>query len=45
MIYNEYEFVIRSVRLIKTGDSESATMTLVLPGSFEGKIPEAMPWD
>jgi prophage tail gpP-like protein len=42
MIYNEYEFVIRSVSLIKTGDSESATMVLVLPGSFEGKIPEAM---
>jgi prophage tail gpP-like protein/phage tail protein X len=45
MIYNEYEFVIRSVNLIKTSDSESATMVLVLPGSFEGKIPEAMPWD
>ena len=45
MIYNEYEFIIRSVNLIKTGDSETATMTLVLPGSFEGKIPETMPWD
>lgn len=45
MIYNEYELVIRSVSLTRVGDSETATMTLVLPGSFEGKIPEAMPWD
>ena len=45
MIYNEYEFVIRSVNLPKTENSETATMELVLPGSFEGKIPEVMPWD
>ena len=45
MIYNEYEFVIRSVSLTRVENSESTTMTLVLPGSFEGKIPEAMPWD
>ena len=45
MIYNEYEFVIRSVSLTRAGDSESATMTLVVPGSFKGEIPEAMPWD
>lgn len=45
MVYNEYEFVIRSVSLTKAGDNKSATMVLVLPGSFEGKIPEAMPWD
>ena len=45
MIYNEYEFVIRSVSLTRVGDSETASMILVLPGSFEGKIPETMPWD
>ena len=45
MIYNEYEFIIRSVSLTRVENSESATMELVLPGSFEGKVPETMPWD
>jgi len=45
MIYNEYEFLIRSVSLTRAADNELAELTLVLPGSFEGKAPEAMPWD
>jgi len=45
MIYNSYEFIIRSVSLTKTSSSESAVLTLVLPGAFSGEIPEALPWD
>ena len=45
MVYSDYEFVVRSVRFDRTGDNESAELDLVLPGSFSGKIPEALPWD
>jgi len=45
MIYNPYEFVIRSVELNKTSNSETARLNLVIPGSFSGKIPETLPWD
>lgn len=45
MIYSEYEFIIRSVTLSKNENSEVAELELVLPGVFEGRIPEAMPWD
>lgn len=45
MIYNEYEFIIRSVGLIAEKNSRSAVLELVLPGAFDGKIPEALPWD
>lgn len=45
MIYSEYEFIIRSVSFTRERDSEVAELKLVLPGSFDGKIPEAMPWD
>ena len=45
MIYNPYKFLIRSVTLNRERSSKSATLTLVLPGSFSGEIPESMPWD
>ena len=45
MVYTEYEFIIRSVTLSRSGGSESAVLNLVLPGAFEGKIPEVLPWD
>lgn len=45
MIYNEYEFVIRSVEFNRERAVETATLNLVIPGSFSGKIPEALPWD
>jgi len=45
MIYNTYEFIIRSVSFNKTGSSESTVLTLTLPGAFSGEIPEALPWD
>ena len=45
MIYNEYELLIRSVEYIKSSKKKSAILGLVLPGSFEGKIPERLPWE
>lgn len=45
MVYSAYEFVIRSVQFSRDGGSESAELDLVLPGSFSGQTPEAMPWD
>jgi prophage tail gpP-like protein/phage tail protein X len=45
MIYTEYEFIIRSVQLNRERAAETATLNLVIPGSFSGKVPEVLPWD
>lgn len=45
MIYNEYEFLIRDVNLEQNAFSEVARLNLVMPGSFTGEAPEALPWD
>ncbi len=45
MIYNSYEFIVRSVEFSKDSTSETARLNLVLPGAFSGQIPEALPWD
>lgn len=45
MIYNEYEFIIRSVELQRSAESEAASLDLVLPGSFSGEIPVSLPWE
>ena len=45
MIYSDYEFIIRSVELAQDNNEESGVLTLVLPGAFDGKIPEVLPWD
>jgi prophage tail gpP-like protein len=45
MIYKETELLIRSVRFKQRGDEETATLELVLPGSFGGTQPKALPWD
>lgn len=45
MVYSDYEFIIRSVEFVQDGATESAILSLVLPGVFEGKIPEVLPWD
>lgn len=44
MVYSEYEFVVRSVTFERTRASEIAVLELVIPGSFSGEIPEALPW-
>lgn len=45
MIYQETELLIRSVKLNQKGDEETATLELVLPGSFGGALPKRLPWD
>jgi len=45
MIYEPYTFVVRSVRFSKDDSSETATLDLVVPGAFNGEVPEALPWD
>lgn len=45
MIYNEFEFEIRSVVYNKQPASKTAVLTLAIPGAFSGKTPESLPWD
>lgn len=44
-ILKPYEFLIRSVQYSQDTTSDTAVLTLVLPGSFSGKLPESLPWD
>lgn len=45
MIYSPFTMLIRSVRLNKSPSAETATLTVILPGTLSGKLPERMPWD
>ncbi len=45
MIYKEYSFIIKNVALTRDRASKSAVLDVVLPGSFSGELPGAMPWD
>jgi len=45
MIYNAYTFIIRSVEFIRTRDSATAVLNIVIPGAFSGILPEVLPWD
>lgn len=45
MIYQETELLIRSVKFKQRADEETATLELVLPGSFGGAQPKRLPWD
>lgn len=45
MVYSAYIFVVRSVQFSRTDNNESAQLDLVLPGSFEGVVPEVLPWE
>jgi prophage tail gpP-like protein len=45
MIYNKFKFLVRSVDFDKDAEKETATINLVIPGSFSGKISESLPWD
>jgi prophage tail gpP-like protein len=45
MIYRETELVVRSVALKQTAEAETATLGLVLPGTFGGALPAELPWD
>lgn len=45
MIYQPYELLIREVTLKQTKDADTASLNVVMPGAFSGKIPEFLPWD
>jgi prophage tail gpP-like protein len=45
MIYSETELLIRSIKFKQRADQETATLELVLPGSFGGTLPKRLPWD
>ena len=45
MVYTPYKFLIRSVTFTRDATEERATLDLVMPGSFSGKIPDSLPWD
>ncbi len=45
MIVKDYQFNIRNVQFMRTNDSETAILNLVIPQSFNGEIPEDLPWD
>lgn len=45
MVYNEYEFIIRSVEFNRNQNTETTLLNLIIPGSFSGEIPEVLPWD
>lgn len=44
-IFTDYEFIIRNVELSGEPSRQVATLELVLPGAFNGQIPESFPWD
>ena len=45
MIYEPFNFVVRRAVFNQTVNSRTATLDLVLPGSFSGGVPETLPWD
>ncbi|MDR3325113.1 MAG: hypothetical protein LBS82_03880 [Spirochaetaceae bacterium] len=45
MLVNDTHFIARDVKLKRTTEGKTSTMTLVLPGSYTGEIPEALPWE
>jgi prophage tail gpP-like protein len=45
MILRETNFIARSIKLSRTTEGKTTTLSLVLPGSYTGEIPEALPWE
>lgn len=45
MVYRETELVIRSIVFRQSPESETATLSLVLPGTFGGALPRGLPWE
>lgn len=45
MVYSFYTFEVRSVTFNATDKSRTATLDLVIPGSFGGELPGSLPWD
>jgi prophage tail gpP-like protein len=45
MVYRRTELLVRSVTLKQTATAETAALELVLPGAFNGKVPDFLPWE
>jgi prophage tail gpP-like protein len=45
MIRQETKFIARNVKLLRTNEGKTASLSLILPGSYTGEIPEVMPWE
>ena len=45
MIYDYYEFEVKSVEFSQDEGEEVAAIMLALPGSFSGEPPEVFPWE
>lgn len=44
MVFNRHDFLIRDVVFEKSPTNKIAMLTLVMPGAFNGEIPERVPW-
>jgi prophage tail gpP-like protein len=44
MIARETNFIARNIKLTRTAQGKTSALTLALPGSYTGDIPEALPW-
>lgn len=45
LIYQKYEFLVKSVALTRDRKTETAALQLVLPEAYRGATPKRMPWD
>jgi prophage tail gpP-like protein len=45
MIERETDFTARNVHLKRNKEGKTTSFTLVLPGSYTGGLPEALPWE
>ena len=45
MVYDYFDFEIKSVDFSQDPETETATIVLSLPGSFSGEPPEDFPWE
>ncbi len=45
MVYNPYTFLVRTVTFERSDTVTTATLNLVMPGAFAGRIPDVLPWD
>lgn len=45
MIRRETNFIARNIKIIRTAEGKTTQLSLVLPGSYTGKIPEVLPWE
>lgn len=45
MIYSETKFLIKSLRLSRNNSGDTTEFSLVLPGIYNGSLPEVFPWE